>query len=104
MSQTRQFQAFVLESAYMSKRISLEDYIWKTLNIWDKYGLNDISIIQLFGHFQANRDTDIVKTVFNEYEHLPLHLEHYLNECWIDEDGNLTRQAKENLGMNLEEE
>jgi len=102
MSSTRQFQAFVLESAYVSGRTTLDNYIWKTLKIWEDYGLNDISIIQLFAHFQANRDKEIVKTVLKEYEHLPLHLEHYLNECWIDEDGNITKQAKENLG--LEEE
>lgn len=93
----RLFQAIVLESAYRAKRTTLENYIWKTLKIWDEYGLTDDCIVRLFSHIQQNLDKDVVKTIRNEYENIDIQLEHFLDNCWIDEDGNITEQAKDNI-------
>ena len=97
MSDVRQFQAWVLESAYRSKRITLDHYLWKTLKIWDDYGLTDDCIVRLFAHMKANEAEEVVATIYNEYENIGPTMANLLENCWIDEDGNITQQAKDNV-------
>ncbi len=95
MSQTRQFQAYVLESAYEGKQIDLRRYVEMTLNIWEKYGLVQSMIIKLHANLQKNLESDVVKEVLNEYENLNIQLEHFINDGIFDNEGNLSELGEE---------
>lgn len=97
MSDVRQFQALVLESAYMSKRTTFRNYVYKVLKIREDYGLTEIAEIQLFSHFQKKLNDEVTKEVFNEYEYLPIALQYYKDEGYIDEDGNIAEWLREEL-------
>ena len=49
------FQSYVLESAYKTKRVTLEHYVTKSVDIWNGENMYIDAVLLLMGHIQKNR-------------------------------------------------
>ena len=54
-NQIKEFQGYVLESAFRSKRIPFKQYAEMSIKLFDESNLNLHQILLLQGHIQKNR-------------------------------------------------
>jgi len=86
------FQSYVLESAYRSKRTDLENYINKSVKIWNDENMHVDAVLMLMGHVQKNRKK--VEEFLNDdlfWENLEISIDYGL----ITEEGLITQRGVE---------
>jgi len=89
-NQIKEFQGYVLESAYRSKRIPFKQYVEQSIKIFEESNLNLHQIFVLQAHLQKNREE--AETFLDEL-HLS-NLDITIEGGLITEDGELTEHCK----------
>jgi len=93
------FQSYVLESAYKTKRVTLEHYVTKSVNIWNDENMHIDAVLMLMGHVQKNRKE--VKKFLND-DLFWDNLEVTIDAGLITEEGLITNRGVEfsaNMGF-----
>lgn len=88
-NQIKEFQGYVLESAYRSKRIPFKQYVEQSIKIFEESNLNLHQIFVLQAHLQKNRAEAETFLGGLHLSNLDITIENGL----ITEDGELTEHC-----------
>lgn len=92
-NQIKEFQGYVLESAYTSGRTDFQNYVEQSIKIFEESDLNLHQIFLLMGHIQSKRE--LAETFLDDL-HL-MNVDTTIEEGLITEEGELTEHCKDVL-------